>query len=32
MITFEFLIDPNNSASGSKYYQNFAIFKHGYPE
>jgi hypothetical protein len=31
-IKLEFLIDPGNLASGSKYSQQFAIFKDGCPE
>jgi hypothetical protein len=31
-IKLEFLMDPDNPASGSKYFQQFTIFKDGYPE
>jgi hypothetical protein len=31
-INLEFLMDPDNPASGSKYSQQFAIFKDGCPE
>jgi hypothetical protein len=31
-IKLEFLMDPDNQASGSKYSRQFAIFKDGYPE
>jgi hypothetical protein len=31
-IKLKFLMDPDNSASGSKYSQHFAIFKDGCPE
>jgi hypothetical protein len=28
-IKLEFIMDPDNQASGSKYYRQFAIFKDG---
>jgi hypothetical protein len=31
-IKLEFLMDPDNQASGSKYSRQFAIFKDGCPE
>jgi hypothetical protein len=31
-INLEFLIDPDNPASGSKHSRQFAIFKDGCPE
>jgi hypothetical protein len=31
-IKLEFLMDPDNPASGSKYSRKFAIFKDGFPE
>jgi hypothetical protein len=31
-IKLEFLMDPDNPASGSKYSRQFAIFKDGCPE
>jgi hypothetical protein len=31
-IKLEFLIDPDNPTSGSKYSQQFSIFKDGFPE
>jgi hypothetical protein len=31
-IKLEFLMDPENPPSGSKYSRQFAIFKDGYPE
>jgi hypothetical protein len=31
-IKLEFLMDPDKPALGSKYYQQFAIFKDGCPE
>jgi hypothetical protein len=31
-IKLDFLMDPDNPVSGSKYSQQFAIFKDGFPE